>query len=86
MKENLLTGWTFRRAIFLLVGIVIIVQSGSKSDWLGVALGSYFSAMGLFQIGCASGACFVPPISPKDDSTSSSEMEDLEFEEVKLKN
>lgn len=86
MKENLLTGWNFRRALFLIVGIIILVQSGAKSDWLGVALGSYFAAMGLFQIGCASGTCFTQPIISKNDSNTPIEIEDVEYEEVKLKN
>jgi len=57
MKEKILTGWTFMRAIYLVMGVFVIVQSAMNNQWLGVAFGAYFASMGLFAFGCASGSC-----------------------------
>ncbi len=58
MKERLLTGWTFIRALYLVIGSVVIIESVMRSQWFDVALGGYFAAMGLFAFGCAAGSCF----------------------------
>lgn len=57
MKDKLLTGWTFQRVVFLIVGLLIVGQSVSAQQWIGVALGGYLLFMALFSIGCASGSC-----------------------------
>lgn len=57
MKDRLLTGWTFQRILLLGVGLLIIGQSVSIQQWLGVGLGAYVLFMGLFSLGCASGNC-----------------------------
>ena len=53
----MLTGWTYTRVIYLLMGMLISVQSGLDKQWVGVAFGMYFAAMGLFAFGCAAGNC-----------------------------
>ena len=58
MKERILTNWTFTRAFYLIVGIFVVIQSFMGQQWLGIAFGGYFAAMGLFAFGCASGNCF----------------------------
>lgn len=58
MKARILSGWTFTRALYLIIGILIIIQSLMEKEWLGAAFGGYFAAMGLFAFGCASGSCF----------------------------
>lgn len=58
MIERVLTQWTLPRALFLVMGIIVMVQSIMSHQWLGVLFGSYFAAMGLFAFGCASGNCF----------------------------
>lgn len=55
-----MSGWSFRRVIYLLMGILIIIQAVGIAQWWGMALGFYFAAMGLFGFGCAGGQCAVP--------------------------
>ena len=57
MKQRVLRNWTFMRLIYLIMGILVIIQSAMISQWLGVVLGAYFASMGLFAFGCASGNC-----------------------------
>jgi hypothetical protein len=58
MKERILKNWTFTRALFLIIGISVIVQSILDQQWFGILFGSYFAAMGIFSFGCASGNCY----------------------------
>lgn len=57
IKDRLLKNWTWIRAVYLLIGILLIFQAAIDDQWLGVLLGSYISAMGLFGFGCAGGSC-----------------------------
>ena len=57
MKQRFLNNWTFMRLIYLIMGILVIIQSAIISQWLGVVFGAYFASMGLFAFGCASGNC-----------------------------
>ncbi|MFI5131133.1 MAG: hypothetical protein ACHQFX_14120 [Chitinophagales bacterium] len=59
MKERILSRWTVARILYLVIGIYVIVQSIMDKQWMGVAVGGYFAAMGLFAFGCAAGNCFV---------------------------
>ncbi len=54
-----LNNWNARRTIYIIVGIFITVQSAMLSQWFGLIFGAYFTAMGLFGFGCASGNCKV---------------------------
>lgn len=82
MIQRLLTGWTFQRALFLIMGVSIIVQAIMEMQWIGAALGIYFAAMGLFNFGCASGGCFggscATPTLPQKG-----EAKDITFNEIK---
>ena len=78
MKQRILSNWTFTRAMFLVMGILVIIQSAMISQWLGVVFGMYFASMGLFAFGCAAGNCATEPLQ-KSNTT----IEDVEFEEVK---
>jgi hypothetical protein len=57
MKNRLLTGWNFRRIMYLALGVLMIVQSIILRQWWGMAFGGYFASMGLFAFGCAGGNC-----------------------------
>ncbi|PKR81704.1 hypothetical protein CW751_04035 [Brumimicrobium salinarum] len=57
MKERILKNWSFIRIAYLLLGLLIVIQSVMAHEWLLVAFGGYFVAMGLFAFGCASGNC-----------------------------
>ena len=59
MMKGFLSGWTFRRVLYLGLGTLLIVQSIVNSMWIGVLFGAYFAAMGLFAFGCAGGQCAV---------------------------
>ena len=58
IKNRLLTGWTFIRVAYLVIGIMVIIQATVNDQWLGMLLGGYVAFMGLFAFGCAGGSCF----------------------------
>jgi|25BtaG_2_1085352.scaffolds.fasta_scaffold03818_5 hypothetical protein len=57
MKNSFLKNWTWVRAAYLIIGMLIIFQAASAAQWWGLALGIYVAAMGLFSFGCAAGNC-----------------------------
>ncbi len=57
MRTRIFRNWTFRRGLFIAMGVFVIVQSIMNEQWLGIALGGYFAAMGIFAFGCTSGNC-----------------------------
>ncbi len=58
MKDRLLYGWTFQRGFYVAAGLVMGIVSGLSHEWIGIAVGAYFAAMGLFAFGCAGGQCY----------------------------
>ena len=61
MKElwlRISTQWTIIRVFYLLTGLFIASQAFIEGQWFGAIFGIYFTSMGLFAFGCASGACF----------------------------
>jgi hypothetical protein len=85
MKERVMTGWTFTRGLYLLMGIVIMVQSLMAKQMMGVVFGGYFASMGLFAFGCASGSCFGGVRKMSNSQKPSEDTIDVVFEEVKIK-
>ncbi len=83
MKQRILTGWNFVRILYLLAGIMILIQSVASRQWMGVALGVYFAAMGLFAVGCAAGNCFGNSCNYQPDPKNKSNISEAEFEEIK---
>jgi hypothetical protein len=82
MKERILTGWTFQRGLFAVVGLVILIQSLIEKEWLSTLLGGYLLSMGLFSFGCAAGGCFTGNCGV-DSPINKKEISDVEFEEIK---
>lgn len=78
MKQRLLTGWNFIRVLYLIAGVMMLVQSMADRQWLLALPGVYFALMGLFAIGCAGGSCYTGT-APKQDH----DLSKTEFEEVK---
>ncbi len=78
MKNRILTNWTVRRVLYIAIGVYVIVQSIIDKQWLLIALGGYFAAMGLLAIGCAAGNCAV-------ETNQNSKIKDVEFKEIKAK-
>ena len=85
MKDRILTNWTFTRALYLLMGIALIVQSVMSKQWFGVAFGGYFASMGLFAFGCAAGNCLRGNYVAEPPQKSQILIQDVEFTEVKSK-
>jgi hypothetical protein len=56
--KKIFNGWTLPRFFYFLIGGLIFVQSLLVMEWLGIVAGGYFTAMGLFGFGCASGQCY----------------------------
>jgi hypothetical protein len=85
MKNRILNNWTFTRALYLLIGTAVIVQSVMSQQWFGVLFGGYFASMGLFAFGCAAGAgnCFGGNCEVEQKQKSI--IQDVKFEEVKTK-
>jgi hypothetical protein len=80
MKERILTGWTFQRALYLVMGGMIISQAIAEQQWLLVIFGGYFASMGLFAFGCASGNCYTPNIKTPANKA---KVQDITYEEIK---
>lgn len=85
MKERILTNWTFMRALYLLMGIAVIVQAVMSQQWFGVLIGGYFASMGLFAFGCAAGNCYSGNCAMEQKQKLNTTIQDVEFEEVKTK-
>lgn len=85
MKQRILSGWTFQRIIFLVMGVMILIQSVMERQWIGVAFGAYFASMGLFSFGCASGACYTPNYYSEKKDITNHETKQVIVEEIKQK-
>ena len=81
MKERILTQWTIPRILFLIMGIMVIVQSAMCHQWFGILFGGYFASMGLFAFGCASGGCFGRSCATKPQEKSKDTVQGMDFEE-----
>ncbi len=79
MLERIKRPLTFRRLLFLGMGLFIGISSLKQGEWVGILMGTYFFSMGLFTLGCADN-CGIPAraTSPQSEFT-----EDIDYEEVK---
>ena len=66
--NRILTNWTFTRAAYVLIGVVLCTQALYDRDWAIAILGLYCGGMGVFAIGCASGTCGLPGNAVKSKS------------------
>jgi hypothetical protein len=57
MKKRLLTNWTWKRWLYLIIGIAVVIQSVLIQNGFGIIFGAYFASMGLFAFSCAAGNC-----------------------------
>mgnify|MGYP006199732945 CR=1 FL=1 len=71
------------RALYLLMGIAVIIQSVKSQQWFGILIGAYFASMGLFAFGCAAGNCYGGNCSIQPEQKLNTVIQDVEFEEVK---
>ncbi len=80
MKQRILTGWTFSRALYVIVGSFIIIDSLMSRQWATLGFGLYFAAMGIFAFGCAAGNYYT---GITNKSTGIDTVQDVQFEEIK---
>ena len=59
MKSRILSQWTFMRVLYLVMGLLIIIQAIVAKQCFGIALGSYFLSAAIFALGCAGGSCSI---------------------------
>ena len=78
IKTRITTGWTLQRFAFLAIGLWLGISAAMEQQWGGVLFGSYFAAMGLFALGCASGNCGVA--APRENTLKD---ETVTYEELK---
>jgi len=83
MKKRILTGWNLARILYLLLGTFVMVQSVIQQHWLGVAIGSYFAAMGIFRFGCAAGNCVNLNSNNHSISENTTDNKETAFEEIR---
>ena len=80
----MLTGGTFVRALYFIMGLVIVYQFAIQKQWTGMLFGIYFASMGLFKFGCAAGNCYnLPSKNNPINNAQNNITEDIQFEEVK---
>ncbi len=60
LLERIKMPWTFIRFVYLILGATVLFQGVYEQLWLGAVVGVYFTFMGLFSWGCASGNCAIP--------------------------
>lgn len=65
------------RLVRLAIGIAVAVQGWLNNEWIFVILGTLFSLMPLFNLGCQSGSC-----QSRRYSNHKNNDEDVVFEEV----
>jgi ABC-type polysaccharide/polyol phosphate export permease len=61
MLKTLFTNWNFMRAIRLILGVFIIIQSFQSQQYLMMIPGVIFAAMAIFSVGCCGdNGCEIP--------------------------
>jgi hypothetical protein len=79
MLERIKRPLTFRRLLFLGMGLFIGISSFKQGEWIGTLMGTYFFSMGLFTLGCADNC----GLSSTMSTTSTELTEEIEYEEIK---
>jgi hypothetical protein len=77
MRQGILANWNFMRFLRLGLGVAIIVQAVIAKDWTMGIIGTLFTSMPLFNVGCcATGGCATPV------NTESNNTKEITYEEV----
>jgi hypothetical protein len=78
MIQSIWNNWNFMRFVRLVLGIAIIVQAVIAKDWTMGILGTLFTSMPVFNIGCCGvGGCTTAAVKSNTEST-----KDITYEEV----
>ncbi len=65
MREQILTGWNFRRILSMVLGGIVIIQAFNEKQWAVALFGGGIMLMALLNkgccasSGCSSGSCSV---------------------------
>ena len=76
--KNLLKNWNLMRVIRLVFGVYVIVQGVSNRDMSYLLIGTLFTLMPIFNIGCCSTSGCATRTTSKAGTT-----EDISYEEVR---
>jgi hypothetical protein len=61
MLKTIFTNWNFMRAIRLILGVYIIIQSLQTQQYIMIIPGVIFATMALFSVGCCgNNGCAIP--------------------------
>ena len=56
-KEQIITGWSFRRILAVILGGFIIYKAVIDQELISGIFGLMLLGMGLLNVGCAAGCC-----------------------------
>ncbi len=56
-KEQIITGWSFRRVLVVILGGIIIYKSVLDQELISGIFGLMLLVMGVLNVGCANGCC-----------------------------
>ena len=58
MREQILTGWNFRRILSMVLGGIVVIQAYNEKQWAAALFGGGLIVMALLNKGCcATGGC-----------------------------
>jgi len=77
LKALLQSGWNFQRVLFLLFGLVLVIEAIYQQQWWGALFGAYFVLMAVLRLGCAGGQC-----APVRKEVTPGSVEDADYEEI----
>jgi len=77
--KRFITNWNFVRVFRLLIGLAIIIQGIWMQDWMITILGTAFSLMPIFNLGCG---CHNTPSCNTNNTHKSTPEKEIQFEEV----
>ena len=80
MLERIKRPLSFRRMLFLGMGLLIGISSIKQGEIIGILAGTYFFSMGLFNLGCADN-CGIPV--QRFSANKEGNTEEIEYKEVK---
>ncbi|AMS26500.1 hypothetical protein AEM51_05140 [Bacteroidetes bacterium UKL13-3] len=79
MKELLTTNWSFLRALRLILGGAFLVSAYMQMSIFPAFIGGLFLYQSIMNIGCAGGVCYAPKVKQQSNSN----IQDIEYEEIK---
>ncbi|MCS6991287.1 MAG: hypothetical protein NZL95_05440 [Chitinophagales bacterium] len=82
LGDRMRQGWSWVRAIYLVLGLGVAIRAWMQQEWVGVFLGIVFGLMGLFGWRCAAASCRSDHCSTKKQTPEHKEKE-IAFEEIK---